>query len=373
MEKKVEVLIVGAGPAGLSAAIEVARGGARVLVVDENGVAGGQLFKQIHRFFGSRDHSAGVRGFEIGTRLLRECENAGVEIMLNSVVWGLFPDMTAGVVFFNKHNVAVRAERIILSCGASENTLNFPGWTLPGVMGAGAAQTMMNIHRVLPGKEAIMVGSGNVGLIVGYQLIQAGCQVKAVLEILPEVGGYKVHANKLARLGVEILTSWTVVEARGREKVEEVVISRVDSKLQPMAGSKRTISADLVCMAVGLSPLAELAWMAGCRFGYFPLLGGFVPLHGANLETTLPGIYVAGDISGIEEASTAMEEGKLAAVSVLESLKRISPAEAAGRRKVISQSLVSLRRGPYGDFRQKEKERIFREFEKVKEGSGGYH
>lgn len=370
MEKKVDAVIVGAGPAGLSAGIEVAKSGSRVVIIDENASPGGQLFKQIHRFFGSKQHYAGVRGFEIGNRLLDECERAGVDIMLNSVVWGIFPGYTAGVVYDNRHNISIKTKKIILATGASENPLSFPGWTFPGVMGAGAAQTMMNVHRVLPGKRALMVGSGNVGLIVSWQLMQAGCEIQAVVDVLPRAGGYTVHSNKISRLGVEILTRHTVVEAKGHDKVEKAIVCRVDKNFNRIPGTERTFKVDLICLAVGLTPLSELAWLAGCCFGYFPKLGGFVPVHNKDMETTMAGIYVAGDISGIEEASTAMEEGRLAGTGILESLGIISSAEAGKRKKGMRQNLRMLRIGKYGDFREDEKEKIYSEYEKVRKGTG---
>ena len=366
MEKEVAVAIVGAGPAGLSAGIEAAKGGARVVIIDENDKPGGQLFKQIHRFFGSKQHYAGVRGLEIGNKLLRECEDSGVEIILNSVVWGIFPGYTLGVVCNNKKTISIKAKKVILCTGAQENPLIFPGWTLPGVMGAGAAQTMMNIHRVLPGKKALMVGSGNVGLIVSYQLLQAGCKVGAVIEVLPKIGGYLVHAHKISRLGVEILTSHTIIEAKGKEKVEKAIVTKVDQNLHPIPGTKREFKIDLICLAVGLRSLAELAWMAGCKFGYFPQMGGFIPLHNENTETTLPGVYIAGDISGIEEASTAMEEGKIAGVACLESLGILSSAKIKARKNEINENLKMLRLGPFGDFRQKIKEKIHQEYDEYK-------
>ena len=366
MEKKIDIAIVGAGPAGLSAGIEAAKEGAKVLIIDENEKPGGQLFKQIHRFFGSKEHYAGVRGFEIGNRLLKECEDSGVEIMLNSVVWGIFPGYTVGVVKNNKENLTVKAKRIILATGAYENPLSFPGWTLPGVMGAGASQTMMNIHRVLPGKSALMIGSGNVGLIVSYQLIQAGCDVKAVIEILPKVGGYIVHADKISRLGVKILISHTILEARGKDKVEEAVVCEVDKNFNPLYKKQKRFKVDLICIATGLSPLAELAWMIGCQFEYSPKLGGYVPLHNKDMETTQHSIYIAGDTSGIEEASTAIEEGRLAGISCIESLGFLSPSSAKARKGKIDRGLKMLRIGPFGDFRQDEKEKIYSEFKKAK-------
>lgn len=353
-----ELAVIGGGPAGLAAAIETAKTGARVSLFDENEKPGGQLFKQIHKFFGSKEHQAGIRGHDIGYRLLDECQKVGVDTRLNTVVWGI-EDNKIGIVNGRASSI-VDAKRIIIATGASENPLSFPGWTLPGVMGAGAAQTMMNVHRVLPGTKVLMVGSGNVGLIVSYQLLLAGAEVLAVVEALPKIGGYVVHAAKLRRAGVPILTSTSILEARGKEAVEEATICSLDEKLCPLEGCERTLKVDLICLAVGLSPLAELCWMAGCKFKHLPELGGFVPIHDENMKTTLSYLYLAGDVAGVEEASSAMEEGKLAGVSVAEELGYLKKDEAEEEKDRIKKRLSSLRLGPFGDMRAKAKLELMR-------------
>lgn len=357
--RETELAIVGAGPAGLSAAIEAASAGVRVTLVDENQRPGGQLFKQIHKFFGSKEHYASVRGFDIGTKLLSEVEKQGVEVMLDSVVWGIFGTHVLGIIHDQK-NTYLRAQKVLLATGAIENALAFPGWTLPGVMGAGAIQTLINIDRVLPGKKAIMIGSGNVGLIVSYQLLQAGAQVIAVVEAAPKIGGYGVHASKLRRNGVPILTSTTVKEAKGKEKVEKAVLVALDQNWNQIPGTESEYEVDMICLAVGLSPLSELAWMAGCQFEYIPELGGHVPIHDLNMQTTVPGIYVAGDLAGIEEASTAMEEGKLAGIAIAEALGYLSPEEAKIKKEAVSRRLDSFRKGPFGEAVRKAKARLQR-------------
>lgn len=273
---KTEVAVVGGGAAGIAAAIEAARAGAHVTLIDENERPGGQLFKQIHKFFGSVAHHAGARGIQIGQELLKEAQNVGVEIRLDTVAYGIFSKNCLGLIS-GDHTEDLQTEVIILATGAIENPLSFPGWTLPGVMGAGAAQTLINIHRTLPGSRILMVGAGNVGLIVSYQLLQAGAEVVAIIEGLPHIGGYGVHASKVRRAGVSILTGHTILKAEGEKEVERAIISQVNEKWEPITDTQQILEVDTICLAVGLSPLAELAWMAGCQFAHVPQLGvGFL-------------------------------------------------------------------------------------------------
>ena len=233
----------------MAASIELARAGARVILIDENERPGGQLFKQIHKFFGSEAHRAGTMGVQIGRDLLREACAAGVQVRLNTVVYSLFPGNCLGLMC-GDHVEELQAQMIILATGASENVLSFPGWTLPGVMGAGAAQTLMNLHRTLPGHRVLMVGAGNVGLIVSYQLLQGGAEVVAVVEGLPTIGGYGVHASKILRAGVPIFTGHTVLRAEGKESVERAVIAAVDESWQPLPDTEKAFEVDTVCKSV---------------------------------------------------------------------------------------------------------------------------
>ena len=355
--KTMQVAVIGAGPAGLAAAIEIARAGGRVTVIDENAKPGGQLFKQIHKFFGSREHRAGVRGFHIGEQLLAETRKLNVEVLLDSPVYALFPDKTVVYIRDGKE-VCLKAEKVVIAAGAAENALAFPGSTLPGVMGAGAAQTMINIHRVLPGKRVLMIGSGNVGLIVSYQLMQAGADVVALIEAMPQIGGYGVHAAKIRRAGVPIHLSHTIKRALGEDQVESVEIVELDSQWQPVAGSEKILAVDTVCIAVGLTPLTELAWLMGCEFAFVPSLGGHVPKHDLNMETTVPGVFIAGDISGVEEASTAMEEGRLAGTACAEALGLLNRDKAGELKAVIRERMNALRTGPFGEGRRQAKEQL---------------
>ncbi|NPV70379.1 MAG: FAD-dependent oxidoreductase [Firmicutes bacterium] len=360
--KTYDVVVIGAGPAGLAASIEAARRGCGVLLVDSNLKPGGQLIKQIHKFFGSREHRAGTRGIDIARDLYREALDAGVTVWLDTSVYGIFAGnvlaYARGLLEMKPSGGAVKADRVVLATGASENAVNFPGWTLPGVMGAGAAQTMINVERVLPGKRVLMIGSGNVGLIVSYQLMQAGADVVALVEGLPRVGGYGVHSAKISRAGVPILTAHTVSRAFGDTAVEGAEIVRVDPSWKPVAGTEQRLDIDTICIATGLRPYAKLAMLAGCRMVHSPILGGWVPFHDRSLQTSVPGIFVAGDAGGVEEASTAMEEGRLAGVSAAASLGKVSAAEARAQREEVEARLASLRMGPFGKPRHDAKEAL---------------
>lgn len=186
-----------------------------------------------------------------------------------------------------------KADNIIIATGASENTLAFPGWTLPGVMGAGSAQTQMNLHGVMPGKRVLMMGSGNVGLVVGLQLMQAGCELVAVVDAAPRVGGYGVHAAKLARTGVPFYLGHTILRAEGEDHVRKAVIAQVDKTWKPVPGTEKEFDVDTICVAVGLSPMYQLAMTAGCRLSDDPKKGGVHPVVNQFGETSVSGIFAA--------------------------------------------------------------------------------
>ena len=313
--KRHELIVIGAGPAGLSAAIEAKKNGMDVIVFDENSRPGGQLFKQIHKFFGSKEHHAKERGFMIGRSLLAEAEQLGVRVELNATVMGIYENKEVTVKMKDASSAEMsvhhyKADYIIIATGAAENMIPFKGWDTPGVIGAGAAQALMNLQGVQPGKKILMVGSGNVGLVVSFQLLQAGCEIAAVIDAAPRVGGYGVHAAKLARTGVPFYLSHTVVEAKGGDHVRSAVIAELDSSFKPIPGTEKELDVDTICIAVGLSPMSQLASNACCKMALIPSKGGNVAVLNEYGETSVSGIYCAGDVAGIEEASSAMIQGK---------------------------------------------------------------
>jgi thioredoxin reductase len=349
------MICVGAGPAGLAAAIEAARNGVQVVIYDENDRPGGQLFKQIHKFFGSQEHRAKERGFNIGRSFLDEARELGVEVSLNSVVLGIYENGALNVMISDRIE-QVMAQKTLVATGASENMIPFPGWTLPGVIGAGAAQTMANIHGIRPGNDILMVGSGNVGVIVSYQMMQAGSRVAAVIDAAPKIGAYAVHAAKIARVGVPFLMSHTVKEAHGKDRVEGATVIAVDESWKPIAGTEKRFEVDTICIAVGLNPMTQLLRMAGCKTAFVPTLGGRLPVHDENQETSVKGVYVAGDVSGIEEASTAVIEGRIAGLAIAHSLGYLDESSFLEQRAQQFASMKGLRSGSHGERRGKAKE-----------------
>lgn len=342
-----DVAVVGGGPAGLCAAATAARLGCRVVLIDDNPRPGGQLIKQTHKFFGSRSHYCGTRGMDIAAILEAEVRKTSVELLLDATVVGAYGNRILGIADRNSFT-KLQWRSLIVATGAAENTIPFENNDLPGVYGAGAVQTLMNVHGVRPGNRVLMVGSGNIGLIVSYQLIQAGIEVTTLIEALPRVGGYHVHAAKIARLGVPILTSHTILAAHGRESVTAATICRVGSDFRPLARTARRLKVDTICLAVGLTPLVELLTQVGCRMVHVPELGGLVAWHDEDMQTSVSGVYVAGDASGIEEASTAMLEGRIAGASA--ALRLLGPNPDA--RRAINEAqgeLCAIRKGPFGE------------------------
>jgi len=359
-----EIVIVGSGPAGLMAALAAAKQGASVLLIDENHLVGGQLVKQTHKFFGSLEEKAGTRGIEIATELMEKVAEykENIQLWLLTTIIGCYKiKKFLKLIAVQKcedgdYLVEINAKKIIIACGALENMLAFPGNDLPGVYGAGGVQTLMNVYGVKPGKRVLMVGAGNVGLIVSYQLIQAGVIVDRIVEAIPRIGGYHVHAAKIRRCGVPIYTNYSIKEAYGNEKVEGAVVVKVENRCQPISGTEENVICDTICLAVGLTPSIRILEQLGVRTEYIIEAGGYVAIHDSSMQTNIRGIYVAGDSSGIEEASTAMIEGELAGTSAAFSLGYNKNAHEVKQK--CRNALKLFRSSPFGEIPRIGKEKI---------------
>jgi NADPH-dependent 2,4-dienoyl-CoA reductase/sulfur reductase-like enzyme/ferredoxin len=297
-----ECLILGGGPAGLAAAIELGKAGVNVVLVDDKAALGGKLVLQTHKFFGSIEAChAGTRGMDIGKKLEAEVRSfPSVRLWTETTALAVFSDRKVGVLR-GSHYALVRPHVLLVATGAREKSLVFKGNTLPGVYGAGAFQTLVNRDLVRPAERLFVVGGGNVGLIGAYHALQAGIQVVGLCEALDDCGGYRVHRDKLVRMGVPIHTRHTIVSANGREEVESVTIARLDPSWKTVPGTERTFKCDTLLVAVGLDPVDEFLKKAK-EFG-LPVLG-------------------AGDAEEIAEASAAMFTGKIKGTEIARMLGR---------------------------------------------------
>ncbi len=286
-----DVLIIGAGPSGMAAARELGEAGFTTVIVDDKDRMGGKLVLQTHKFFGSvADCRAGPRGITIAKLLEDELRAMdSVEIWLESIVLAVFSDGKVGIRRPDGYRL-VKPRQLLVAAGAREKSLPFPGCTLPGVYGAGAFQTLVNRDLIRCSERIFVLGGGNVGLIGAYHAIQAGMTVVGLAEGMERCGGYKVHADKIARLGVPIYTRHTVLAAHGGEKLESVTIAEVDGSFNPVTGTEKNFRVDTLLVAVGLSPVNEF--------------------HQKALEFGIP-TMVTGDSEEIAEASAAMFSGKI--------------------------------------------------------------
>jgi NADPH-dependent 2,4-dienoyl-CoA reductase/sulfur reductase-like enzyme/Fe-S-cluster-containing hydrogenase component 2/bacterioferritin-associated ferredoxin len=299
-ELDTDALIIGGGPSGLAAAAELGKLGVPTLVIDDKASFGGKLVLQTHKFFGSvEDCYAGTRGIDIADKLGEQLkEYPSVKAWPNATCLAVFSDKKVGVLRAGKYYL-IKPKALINATGAREKSLAFPGNTLPGVYGAGAFQTLVNRDLVRPAKRLFIVGGGNVGLIAAYHALQAGIQVVGLIEALPECGGYKVHADKIKRLGMPVYTRHTIVRADGPEGLETVTIAAVDEKFKALPGTEKSFKADTLLIAVGLNSVNEF--------------------HAQAVEAGLPS-FLCGDAEEIAEASAAMFSGKITAHKVLKSL-----------------------------------------------------
>lgn len=350
-----DVVIVGAGPAGLSAAIKCANYGLQVKIIDEFIKPGGRLLGQLHE----EPDGTWWNGINEAKHLYQTCVNLGVQIDCGIAVCNI--EKKDHHWSIHTSNYSLDATSLLLATGAAETAIPVPGWTLPGVMSIGAAQVMTNIHRVKVGQKGIIIGVNVLATAIARELQLAGITItnimlpslnnlsrdsghpRKTMESLLKVAhlapspfirfgsklmkysvfqniGMKAYPKKGMKMwNIPIHLKKAATQIIGEDQVEAVKIVTIDDEGLPIPGTEEVIAADFVCIAGGLYPLAELASLAGCPFYFIPELGGHIPLHNEKMETTLDGLFVAGNITGIESAKVAIAQGNVAGLSICNS------------------------------------------------------
>lgn len=350
---KLDVVIIGAGPAGLAAASECRKNDLNVVVLDEFPKPGGRLLGQLHQ----EPTGEWWNGIEESKKLIDEAMEYDTEVLCGVSVHHIESIENEYVVHTNQANFT--AKNVLIATGAAETAAPIPGWTLPGVMSIGAAQVMTNVHRVSVGKKGIVVGVNVLSAAIARELQLAGIELHSMaLPAKNIVSEEEAHPKKvMARLvriahlapsafiqfgskfaknskfiqniavnffpksgvkmwGMPIHLRKAIKEINGTDQVESVTMVNVTANGDIIAGTEEVIPVDFVCIAGGLYPLAELASVAGVPFQYAEELGGHVPIHNEKMETPLQGVYVAGNITGIESAKVAREQGRVAGLSM---------------------------------------------------------
>ena len=335
-----DVAVIGAGAAGLAAAVAAKKAGAEeVLIIDREEKLGGILPQCIHTGFGLQYFRENLTGPEYALKFIEEARRLGVESLTNTMVLRLRPgEITAA----NSQQgiFTVKARAIVFAAGARERpigAIGVPGTRPAGIYTAGLAQKLMDNYGLLPGHEIVVLGSGDVGLIMARRFAMEGAKVKAVVEIMPYPGGLARNVVQcLEDWGIPLLLSHTVTKIHGKNRVEAVTIAKVDDKLRPIPGTERNISCDALVLSVGLIPEIELLEEAGAQLD--PHTGG--PIVDENMETSLRGVFAAGNavciFDSVDNVSiTGETAGKAAALHVQQKLQRpAKPIRIAPGRNV---------------------------------------
>ena len=322
-----DVAVIGAGAAGLAAAVAAKKAGAgEVLMIDREEKLGGILPQCIHTGFGLQYFRENLTGPEYALKFIEEARRLGVKSLTNTMVLRLRPgEITAA----NSQQgiFTVKAKAIVFAAGARERpigAIGVPGTRPAGIYTAGLAQKLTDNYGLLPGREIVVLGSGDVGLIMARRFAMEGAKVKAVVEIMPYPGGLARNVVQcLEDWGIPLLLSHTVTRIHGKNRVEAVTIAKVDDKLRPIPGTERKISCDALVLSVGLIPEIELLEEAGAQLD--PHTGG--PIVDENMETSLRGVFAAGNavciFDSVDNVSVTGETaGKAAALHVQQKLQR---------------------------------------------------
>jgi NADPH-dependent 2,4-dienoyl-CoA reductase/sulfur reductase-like enzyme len=320
-----DVVVIGGGPAGLAAALEAAKSGVRVLILERDFALGGILQQCIHNGFGLRYFKEELTGPEYAQRFIDQLTGTGIEVLCGTMVIDLKPDKTIAAVNKSDGVVTIKSRAIVLAMGCRERSrgaINIPGDRCAGVFPAGLSQRFVNMEGYMPARSVVIVGSGDIGMIMARRLTLEGATVKAVVEVLPYAAGLvRNRVQCLEDYNIPLFLCHTVTHIHGKDRVEGVTISQVDDKWRPLEGTSRYVECDTVLFSVGLIPENELSQKAGIELSS---TGG--PVVNELCETSVPGIFAAGNVLQVHDlvdwvTLEAQRAGNNAAQCVIDSGK----------------------------------------------------
>ena len=297
-----DIVIIGGGPAGLAAAVSARDAGVeRILILERDSELGGILNQCIHNGFGLHTFQEELTGPEYAARFIDQVEERKIPYLLNTMVLDVSPDRVITAMNKTDGLFQLSAKAIILAMGCRERprgALNIPGTRPAGIYSAGTAQRLVNMEGYLPGKKVVILGSGDIGLIMARRMTLEGAKVQVVAELMPYSGGLKRNIVQcLDDFGIPLKLSHTVVDIRGRERVEGITLAQVDERLKPIPGTEEDYECDTLLLSCGLIPENELSRSAGVDLS--PVTSGAVVDE--SLETSVPGVFACGNVLHVHD------------------------------------------------------------------------
>ena len=312
--KSYDIVIIGGGPAGLAAAVSAKESGIdSILILERDKELGGILNQCIHNGFGLHTFKEELTGPEYAQRFITQVEDLKIEYCLHTMVMDISPQKVVTAMNREEGMFEIQAKAVILAMGCRERSrgaLNIPGYRPAGIYSAGTAQRLVNMEGLMPGREVVILGSGDIGLIMARRMTFEGAKVKVVAELMPYSGGLKRNIVQcLDDYGIPLKLSHTVVDIKGKKRVEGVTLAEVDEKGRPIPGTEEFYSCDTLLLSVGLIPENELSGDMGVEMS--PVTSG--PVVNESLETNIEGVFACGNVLHVHDLVDFVSEEAAAA------------------------------------------------------------